>query len=200
MHQNRTRRRTHTNQPDRSKPVTKSQAAFVPKLFSILEEEDQNLISWSNKGERFMVSNPITFSKFILPQHFKHNNWQSFVRQLNMYGFNKCNDSERAGLVWEFRHPNFRKSRPDLLPLIKRRSSRTATTTTSSTTTPTPTTTTTTKRTRPYDPVRDPAGVIITGPGKEKISDVLRMMLNLISNLSNDIESPINEQRMFLFN
>lgn len=43
----------------------------------------QSLISWSEKGDLFSVSNPTAFSKSVLPQYFKHNNWQSFVRQLN---------------------------------------------------------------------------------------------------------------------
>lgn len=42
-----------------------------------------NLISWSDGGDLFSVSNPTAFSKTVLPQYFKHNNWQSFVRQLN---------------------------------------------------------------------------------------------------------------------
>jgi hypothetical protein len=42
-----------------------------------------NLISWSDGGDLFSVSNPTAFSKSVLPQYFKHNNWQSFVRQLN---------------------------------------------------------------------------------------------------------------------
>lgn len=43
----------------------------------------QSLISWSERGDLFSVANPTSFSKTVLPQYFKHNNWQSFVRQLN---------------------------------------------------------------------------------------------------------------------
>lgn len=47
------------------------------------DPETSGLISWSSHGDLFSVSNPNLFSKSVLPQYFKHNNWQSFVRQLN---------------------------------------------------------------------------------------------------------------------
>ncbi|KAI8150351.1 HSF-type DNA-binding-domain-containing protein [Fennellomyces sp. T-0311] len=43
----------------------------------------RHLISWSESGDLFSVTNPTAFSRTVLPQYFKHNNWQSFVRQLN---------------------------------------------------------------------------------------------------------------------
>lgn len=47
------------------------------------DPETSELICWSTHGDLFSVSNPTAFSKSVLPQYFKHNNWQSFVRQLN---------------------------------------------------------------------------------------------------------------------
>jgi hypothetical protein len=49
----------------------------------MLEDGSQDLICWSSTGDYFSVYNSALFSKEILPQYFKHNNWQSFVRQLN---------------------------------------------------------------------------------------------------------------------
>ncbi|KAI8071305.1 HSF-type DNA-binding-domain-containing protein, partial [Gongronella butleri] len=93
----------------------------------ILEDpEIHHLISWTADGDMFSVSNPAVFSKEVLPQYFKHNNWQSFVRQLNMYGFHKVNDIIHSNLTsesqkWEFRHEHFRRGAIDALQNIKRK-------------------------------------------------------------------------------
>ncbi|WVF73027.1 hypothetical protein IAT40_007845 [Kwoniella sp. CBS 6097] len=111
-------------------PPPKTQAAFVGKLYSMLEDEDimkTGLIFWSAEGSTFTCPNPTEFSKTVLPRFFKHNNWQSFVRQLNMYSFNKVNDIYSTSTdpqAWEFRHSLFRKGEPHLLASIKRKSSR----------------------------------------------------------------------------
>ncbi|WVQ67087.1 uncharacterized protein L199_005281 [Kwoniella botswanensis] len=111
-------------------PPQKTQAAFVGKLYSILEDEDivkTGLIYWSAEGTTFTCPNPQEFAKIVLPRFFKHNNWQSFVRQLNMYSFSKVNDIYTTSVdpqAWEFRHNLFRRGEPHLLASIKRKSSR----------------------------------------------------------------------------
>lgn len=56
----------------------------------------QDIISWTKNGEGFVVKKVKEFSERILPLHFRHNNYSSFVRQvqtnimqLNMYDFHK---------------------------------------------------------------------------------------------------------------
>ncbi|GAB5592433.1 Flocculation suppression protein [Umbelopsis nana] len=103
-----------------------TQSAFVTKLYNIVGDEDiQHLISWSKDGDVFSVKNPTEFARTILPQYFKHNNWQSFVRQLNMYGFHKVNDVfhtlTNEQQLWEFAHECFRRGQPELLQKIKRK-------------------------------------------------------------------------------
>ncbi|KAG2186018.1 hypothetical protein INT43_002456 [Umbelopsis isabellina] len=103
-----------------------TQSAFVTKLYNIVGDEDiQHLVSWSKEGDIFSVKNPTEFARTILPQYFKHNNWQSFVRQLNMYGFHKVNDVfhtvTNEQQLWEFAHDCFRRGQPELLQRIKRK-------------------------------------------------------------------------------
>uniref|UniRef100_A0A8B9FF48 HSF-type DNA-binding domain-containing protein n=1 Tax=Amazona collaria TaxID=241587 RepID=A0A8B9FF48_9PSIT len=101
---------------------------LINKLWALVGEAPSNqLITWSQNGQSFLVLDEQRFAKEILPKYFKHNNMASFVRQLNMYGFRKVVhvDSgivklERDGPV-EFQHPYFKQGREDLLEHIKRK-------------------------------------------------------------------------------
>lgn len=59
---------------------------FLTKTFNLVEEPSINdVISWNEDGSSFVVWNPTDFAKDLLPKHFKHSNFSSFVRQLNTY-------------------------------------------------------------------------------------------------------------------
>ncbi|KAI7848229.1 HSF-type DNA-binding-domain-containing protein [Circinella umbellata] len=93
----------------------------------VIDNQYQHLIAWTYTGSSFIVCNIAEFSRDVLPKHFKHNNFSSFVRQLNMYGFHKVNKSPRGhrtlaeNQIWEFSHPRFLRNRADLLDDIKRK-------------------------------------------------------------------------------
>ena len=58
---------------------------FVFKLYKMIGDDDcQHLISWAPSGTSVIVSNVEEFSAEVLGKHFKHNNFSSFIRQLNM--------------------------------------------------------------------------------------------------------------------
>ncbi|KAH9821079.1 HSF-type DNA-binding-domain-containing protein [Melampsora americana] len=101
---------------------------FVKKLYQMLEDSNStNIVSWSTSKDSLIVKDQNLFQTKILPQHFKHSNFASFVRQLNKYEFKKVkidhNDSHQNenSLIWEFHHPYFRADTLANLDHIKRK-------------------------------------------------------------------------------
>ncbi|ANB13794.1 kinase-regulated stress-responsive transcription factor SKN7 [Sugiyamaella lignohabitans] len=103
---------------------------FVKKLFTMLEDPThRHIVRWSNSEDSFVVLDASEFTKEVLPRHFKHSNFASFVRQLNKYDFHKirANVSKSSGgdnypdNSWEFHHPDFNPKNKDQLDKIKRK-------------------------------------------------------------------------------
>ena len=61
---------------------------FLPSLYKMcnnsMDDEHKKCITWTEEGTSFWVSNIEQFARDILPIYYKHNNYASFVRQLNM--------------------------------------------------------------------------------------------------------------------
>lgn len=59
---------------------------FLTKTYQLVDDPSvDDLISWNDDGSCFIVWRPAEFARDLLPKYFKHNNFSSFVRQLNTY-------------------------------------------------------------------------------------------------------------------
>ncbi|KAL6197150.1 hypothetical protein ACLB2K_032762 [Fragaria x ananassa] len=104
---------------------TRNPAPFLSKTYDLLEEEEEededgggrrSIVSWNGEGNGFIVWSPAEFSELLLPKYFKHNNFSSFIRQLNTYGFKKTSPKR-----WEFKHEKFQKGCRHMLVEINRK-------------------------------------------------------------------------------
>ncbi|KAK1291847.1 Heat stress transcription factor B-4 [Acorus calamus] len=116
-------------------------APFLTKTYHLVDDPStDHIVSWGEDDTTFVVWRPPEFARDLLPNYFKHNNFSSFVRQLNTYlilrhlmrlaallacevmvvsseqGFRKI-VSDR----WEFANEYFRKGEKHLLSEIHRR-------------------------------------------------------------------------------
>lgn len=122
-----------TTKKRKEAPSSKTRPAFVMKIWSMVNDPaNHDYIRWNDNGKTFQVFHREEFMKLILPKYFKHNNFASFVRQLNMYGWHKVQDISNGTLnkddksndeIWQFENPYFIRGREDLLDKIVRNKS-----------------------------------------------------------------------------
>jgi heat shock transcription factor len=59
---------------------------FLNKTYEMVDDSTTNhIVSWTRENNTFVVWDLQDFSIGLLPKYFKHNNFSSFVRQLNTY-------------------------------------------------------------------------------------------------------------------
>ncbi|KAL6649520.1 hypothetical protein ACP70R_013744 [Stipagrostis hirtigluma subsp. patula] len=92
-------------------------APFLTKVYDMVSDPATDaVISWGAAGGSFVIWDSHAFERDLLPRHFKHNHFTSFIRQLNTYGFHKV-DPDR----WEWANEGFVKDQKHLLKTIKRK-------------------------------------------------------------------------------
>ncbi|KAL4166854.1 hypothetical protein KRP22_012343 [Phytophthora ramorum] len=102
---------------------------FLQKTYDMIESSPSAVACWGDGGSSFIIKLPREFAKTMLPRYFKHNNFSSFVRQLNFYGFRKhkkdeiviSTEEDESKNWWEFYHEKFVRGRQELMAQIRRK-------------------------------------------------------------------------------
>mmetsp|Transcript_24775 Transcript_24775/g.32367 ORF Transcript_24775/g.32367 Transcript_24775/m.32367 type:complete len:528 (+) Transcript_24775:117-1700(+) len=103
--------------------IQKSEVSrFILQTYEIFNSKDHaEICGWGDEeGTTVVVHDVNAFQNTVLPKFFKHQNYQSFVRQLNLYGFHKTEKDPSRNV---FKHPFFQRDREELMPFIKRKNS-----------------------------------------------------------------------------
>jgi len=100
---------------------------FLIKTYQMISTCSRDLADWADDGETFVVKNTTKFAKSEIPKYFDHNNFSSFSRQLNFYGFKKVpkktiriDQGKSLAKHVKFHNDKFKRGRTDLLPQIQR--------------------------------------------------------------------------------
>lgn len=82
--------------------IKQGSPSFLDKLYTILEEESPHIISWNGEGDTFIIFSPELFSQKVMSKYFKSTKFNSFVRQLNFYGFKKTDSRSHRLMINPF--------------------------------------------------------------------------------------------------
>jgi hypothetical protein len=108
-----------------SEDLQKSESAFPAKLHRMLEnaEKDglQHIVSWVQRGAAFKVHDIHEFVRRITPLYFNQTKFESFRRQLHLYGFSRVSRGASRGV---YHHQMFVQNDPSQCQNINRLKSR----------------------------------------------------------------------------
>jgi hypothetical protein len=96
--------------------------SFPFKLHLMLENATKDgydhIVSWLNNGTAFKVLKCEEFVDKVMPFYFDQSKYESFRRQLNLYGFSRVTRGADRGVI---SHPNFIQADRSLCKLITRK-------------------------------------------------------------------------------
>ncbi|XP_043463554.1 heat shock factor protein 2-like [Leptopilina heterotoma] len=105
---------------------------FPQKLWNIVNNNSSDAINWSENGTKILIDYQKLQTEYLFTTNemFKTRNIDSFIRQLNLYGFKKVttfyrdNDSNnlQGSQVHEYLHDYFQANRKELLQHVCRKS------------------------------------------------------------------------------
>ena len=103
----------------RLRPST--QHSFPWKLHDLLQDASvqgfSDVVSWDASGTTFKVHKPDEFVTRVMPLYFDMSKYESFRRQLNLYGFIR---TTRGMLRGTYQHPRFVRDDKSLCGTIHR--------------------------------------------------------------------------------
>lgn len=114
-----TKIKPQTNSKDESSSSSNVPSGFILKLYQMVNGAPNEVITWTPSGDAFIIGSDLNrLESETLPQYFRHNRFQSLVRQLNFYSFRKIN---RERNVWIYKHNLFHRDHPEDLYQVRRR-------------------------------------------------------------------------------
>lgn len=109
---------------------------FPAKLWHLVNNPENQAICWNADGDAIIVDQNVFERQIVSPgpmtsdttDAFRTNNLSNFFRQLKLHGFKKAGpaakDSHQStavgGSCLQFGHPDFKRSRPELVASIQR--------------------------------------------------------------------------------
>jgi hypothetical protein len=82
---------------------SQSEHVFPWKVHSMLEEAEregfQHIVSWMKYGTAFQVHDTREFVAKVMPNYFDQTRYESFRRQLNLYGFDRVSKGPNRGIM-----------------------------------------------------------------------------------------------------
>ncbi|CAK4080433.1 unnamed protein product [Aphanomyces euteiches] len=93
---------------------------FIRRLYSLLDEAPAKIVSWAPDGQSFVIYDVAGFATQVMPHYFGHQKLATFERQLDYFGFHKC-QLPRDAMEMEYCHLDFQRGNLAGLATIRKR-------------------------------------------------------------------------------